>query len=103
MASKSELLTNVITNLCEARGGNAFTIKTKVCPPPEVNQFFLCDEFTKGLNDVYWKKKGDLDVIFEVYNRKSDEEFKADWQDLIKRVTLIAGYKSDPNVSGQTG
>lgn len=97
--AKTELLTNVFTNVCEARGGNTFTVKATVCPPPEVHHFLLCDEFTKKLGDIYWNKKGDIDVIFEILNRKTDAQFQSEWKDIIKRTTLIAEYKTNSNVS----
>jgi hypothetical protein len=89
------LLNNANSNVCDHKGGGTLVVKNTVCPPPEVNQFKYCDEFQKPLGDPYWKKKGNLDVIAEVFDRPSEEECNAIYNDPRGSFAAFSDFKKD--------
>jgi len=91
--AKVKLLNNAASNICEAKGGDSFTTSATICPPPDANFANYCDHFSKGLGDPYWQKQGNLDVTFEVFNRKSDEDFSNTKKDPKQYTALVADYK----------
>lgn len=84
--------------MCDAKGGTIVVTAT-VCPPPEVNEFKYCDEFKKPLGDPYWKKKGNLNVLMEVFNRVDADAWNTVWKDPKAKNAAVAEYKKDPDVS----
>uniref|UniRef100_A0A915J7U4 Uncharacterized protein n=1 Tax=Romanomermis culicivorax TaxID=13658 RepID=A0A915J7U4_ROMCU len=90
-----QLLANAQSSICDAKGGDTVVVSATICPPPQASMTNYCDHFSKGLGDPYWQKKGNLDVTFEVFNRKTDADYAAAKADRAKYSSLVSQFKKD--------
>jgi len=91
--ARVQLLDNAQSSICEAQGGSSFTTTATICPPPDASFANYCDHFSKGLGDPYWQKQGNLDVTFEVFHRRTDQDFANVKRDLKQYAALQVDYR----------